>query len=179
MTLNDFRKALLDMGSDTSKWANKNVFGGVNGMPITHQIGFGSYLKQGINPNRVNIDLMNDEVHFRMVAVYVGLYGGTSLLEEKDGWAQLFGALTTGVSGYHLVKLLADWEAGFKAATMLDATYWNKRQKRPPMFLDGFTFQNKVTIKSPIKMLGNHQKPAQKRTIKIGSGSMLGNNPSW
>lgn len=178
MILNDFRTALLEMGSDASTWANKNLFGGVQGMPITHQVGFGAALRNGIHPNQVNVDQMNDEVHIRMLAVFAGLSGGTNLLSVNDSLVKLFGAVATGVSSYYLIELMKDWQAGLKAAKMLDERYWNRMGKRRPLFHHEFSFQN-LTIKSPVKMLGNNQKPTKKPVIRLGRGSMLGNNPGW
>lgn len=128
MSFDEFIKALLELGSDLSKWGNKNIFGGVKGMPITHQIGFGRYWRlERIDPNTIDIRWLNSDTHKRMAISGIGIGGGLTVLSKCDHWLfKIIGAGATIYGSVKLYELYLDWKAGFEAAEQLDYAYWNR-----------------------------------------------------
>ena len=72
VTIEKFIHELKNTGSYQSARFNSLVLGGIDGMPTTHQIGFGKAIRLGVNPAYVSRDWVNVDTHSRMSLVLGG-----------------------------------------------------------------------------------------------------------
>lgn len=136
MTFDKFVKALLDAlgdyGTDASALVNNHLMLGVKGMPLTHQIGLGSYWRKGIHPDQVNMQKLNEEVHLRMLLAAIGSVGGKmAVFKDLNPLVQLLAGVAAIRSYKELYELYMDWQAGFKAANEIGPwydTYMNRKK---------------------------------------------------
>lgn len=120
ITFEKFMRVLREAGSKESAKVNSLLLGGVDGMPVTHQTGYGAVWRKGIPPHRVDRKRMNRETHERMIAA-LAVSTATIVLAEK---APLIALLTGFGSSLMLRELYRDWKAGFEAARHLPNDYF-------------------------------------------------------
>ena len=122
ITFEQFIAALQENGTKHPVKLNSTVLGGIDGMPVTHQVGFGSALIKGIHPQYVNISEMNKEVITRIkTALKARAEKKTST--NSNRWNAL---LSGAVAAYSLYEIYEEWVAGHKAAQYLDKAYFSQ-----------------------------------------------------
>lgn len=121
ITFEQFVQELKKGGSYQSARFNSLVLLGVDGMPTTHQIGFGKALRSGINPAQVSMAWVNDNTHSRMAMVLGGaaITGATIAIP-------LVSLVAGSLTGIGLYELYLDWKAGFHAVQYLPHSYFNE-----------------------------------------------------
>lgn len=122
ISLEQFKNALLAEGSHQSAKFNTFVLGGIDGMPLTHQIGFGNYFRNDCYPDDVDMSKMEFDTHAKMGLVVAGLCLTKSTAKEHP----VLAILSAGLSGYGIFEMYKDWQAGFKAANYLSNEYFVK-----------------------------------------------------
>ncbi len=123
VTFEKFKQIIKTEGSYQSARFNSLVLGGVDGMPTTHQIGYGKAIRLGINPAHVNRDWLNGDTHSRMNLVLGGAIF-TGVITPIKMLSLLSGSLTA--IGFY--ELYQDWRIGFQAVNYLPQSYFNEFQ---------------------------------------------------
>lgn len=119
LTLDGFIDALKEGGSDASAGFNSLILGGVDGMPTTHQIGFGNAWRHGLYPTQVDMTWVNNNTHTRMLIVVGGAYVTSAMAPIP-----LLSLAVGGLTFYEIRELYLDWVAGFEAAQYLPREYF-------------------------------------------------------
>jgi len=119
----------VGLGSRASSMLN-SAAGGVDGMPLTHQVGFGEVFGHFQNPASVNLQQMEDHVHEDLIET-AALAGLTVLAVKLDQpFLALVGAFATGCK---IAKHKRDWVNGFPAAEIVRAQRPEYFEKYPPL----------------------------------------------
>lgn len=112
--------------SKASSKLNSHVFYGVDGMPTTHQVGFGDALNHGLNPATIDVDEMERKVHAEMAATAAAGVATIVLARSQPELAIVTGLLTL----IGVTKLKNDWNRGFEAPNYLPQSYF---EHYPPL----------------------------------------------
>jgi len=119
-TIEEEWNRLKNEGSRASARFNSFRLNGVDGMPLTHQIGFGNHYRNGTLQGTINMQNLNIRTHARMGVVAAGV-GATVASFSIHPIAGIIAGGLTGLAAHELYK---DWKAGFEAANYLHYSYF-------------------------------------------------------